>query len=142
MELKLALFKKTLDGFNYLANVDYKPLQNILDPRLIDGLENGLIQKFEVVTEQSWKLAKTILFQMEGIDAKTPKQCVKNFFTAGYLEEDDYLLWMQALNERNVLSHRYDEEAYQQAKKNMITYADLYLKLLGIFEMKRDNPLV
>ena len=78
---------------------------------------------------------------MEGIDAKTPKQCVKNFFTAGYLEEDDYLLWMQALNDRNVLSHRYDEEAYQHAKKNMITYADLYLKLLGIFEMKRDNPL-
>lgn len=141
MELKLTSYKKTLDGFIYLANVDYKPLQNILDPRLIDGLENGLIQKFEVVTEQSWKLAKSFLFKMDGIDAKTPKQSVKSFFTAGYLEENDYLLWMQALNDRNVLSHRYDEEAYQQVLNSMKSYANLYLKLLNIFEKHRSSSV-
>ena len=58
MELKIQNFKQALDGFNYLANVDFSSLQKVLDPRLIDGLENGLIHKFEIVTEQSWKLAK------------------------------------------------------------------------------------
>jgi hypothetical protein len=68
MELKIQNFKQVLDGFNYLANVDFSSLQKVLDPRLIDGLENGLIHKFEIVTEQSWKLAKVFLLKMDAID--------------------------------------------------------------------------
>ncbi|NOR69313.1 MAG: hypothetical protein GQ532_06385 [Methylomarinum sp.] len=105
MELKLQAYKQALDGFNYLANVDYISLQKILDPRVIDGLENGLIRKFEIITELSWKLAKAFLFQMEAVDSKTPKQNIKSFFAAGHLVEEDYLLWMQALDDRNSLSH-------------------------------------
>ena len=130
MELKLKIFKDTLEGFKYLANVDFEPLQNILDPRLIDGLENGLVQKFEIVTEQSWKLGKVFLLKKEGIDEKTPKQTVKNFYKAGYLDEDDYLLWIQALDDRNTLSHRYDEVAYQKALGRMNEYADFFERLL------------
>ena len=134
MELKIQRFKQAADGFNYLANVDFSSLQKVLDPRLIDGLENGLIQKFEIVTEQSWKLAKAFLLKMDAIDSKTPKQSLKSFFAAAYLDEDNYLLWMQALDDRNSLSHRYDEQAYQTALKRMKSYADLYLKLLVFFE--------
>jgi len=134
VELKLQVYKKTLDGFNYLANVDYVSLQKVLDPRLIDGLENGLIQKFEIITELSWKLAKVFLYEMEAVDSKTPKQSIKSFFAAGHLVEEDYLLWMQALDDRNSLSHRYDEASYQSTLKRMKVYADLYLKLLVFFE--------
>ncbi len=103
-----------------------------LDPRLIDGLENGLIQKFEIITEQSWKLAKVFLYKMNAIDSKTPKQTIKNFFNAGYLEEESYLQWMQALEDRNTLSHRYDKEAYQKVLGRMKLYALFYLKLFEI----------
>jgi len=106
MELKLKILKQTLNSFSYLVNVNYDSLQSILDPRLIDGLENGLIQKFKIITEQSWKLTKVFLFKQDGIHAKTPKQTVKECYNAGYLSEDDYLLWIQALNDRNILSHR------------------------------------
>ena len=92
MELKLEVYKQTLDSFTYLANVDFSTLQSLLDPRLIDGLENGLIQKFEIITELSWKLAKVFLYKIDAIDSKTPKQTIKNFFNAGYLEEQSYLL--------------------------------------------------
>jgi hypothetical protein len=68
MELKIQRFKQALDGFNYLASVDFSSLQKVLDPRLIDGLENGLIHKLEIVTEQSWKLAKVFLLKMDAID--------------------------------------------------------------------------
>jgi len=99
MELKLKVFKQALEGFDYLANVDYKRLQGILDLRLIDGLENGLVQKFEIVTEQSWKLIKAFLLKPEAVDTQTPKQAVKAYYNAGYLNEDEYLLWIQALND-------------------------------------------
>ena len=101
-------------------------------PRLIDGLENGLIQKFESITEQSWKLSKAFLYKMEAIDSKTPKQSIKNFFNAGYLDEDSYLLWVQALEDRNILSHRYDEQGYHKALGTMKTYAKFYSKLFEI----------
>jgi nucleotidyltransferase substrate binding protein (TIGR01987 family) len=136
MELKLKVFKEVLNSFSYLVNVDYDSLQSILDPRLIDGLENGLIQKFEIVTEQSWKLTKVFLFKQDGIDAKTPKQTVKECYNAGYLSEDDYLLWIQALNDRNTLSHRYNEEAYQQALGRMLDYASLFDRLVKTLEDK------
>lgn len=136
MELKLNVYKKSLEGFTYLANVDFTALQTVLDPRLIDGLENGLIQKFEILTEQSWKLAKTFLFKKEGLDVKSPKQALKSFYTSGHLNEEDYTLWTQALDDRNILSHRYDEEAYQQALARMKLYAVFYLKLLKIVEVQ------
>ena len=129
MELKLNTIKQVLDGFKYLTSVDYGSLQKILDPRLIDGLENGLVQKFEIVTEQSWKLVKVFLLQKEGLDEKTPKQTVKSYYKAGYLDEDDYLLWIQALDDRNILSHRYDEKAYQQALNRMTLYAEFFERL-------------
>ncbi len=136
MELKLKVFKQSLEGFDYLANVDYKPLEGVLDPRLIDGLENGLVQKFEIVTEQSWKLIKTLLLKHEAVDTKTPKQAVKAYYTAGYINEDDYLLWIQALNDRNTLSHRYDEEAYQQTLVKMSEYASFFKRLEKLVEQR------
>ena len=136
MELKFKVFKEMLNSFNYLVKVDYDSLQSILDPRLIDGLENGLIQKFEIVTEQSWKLTKVFLFKQEGVDAKTPKQTIKECYNAAYLTEDDYLLWMQAMNDRNTLSHRYDEKAYQQALGRMVDYANFFNRLIKILEDK------
>ena len=131
MELKLKIFKQTLESFNYLVNVDYESLQSVLDPRLIDGLENGLIQKFEIVTEQSWKL---VIFENEGIDAKTPKQVVKSYYKAGYLNEEDYLLWIQALDDRNTLSHRYHENAYKTALGRMPDYVKLFNQLVEKLE--------
>ncbi|MEN8220337.1 MAG: HI0074 family nucleotidyltransferase substrate-binding subunit [Pseudomonadota bacterium] len=139
MELKLKVFKQALESFDYLANVDYKTLQGVLDLRLIDGLENGLVQKFEIVTEQSWKLVKVFLFKQEGVDTKTPKQAVKAYYNAGYLNEDDYLLWIQALNDRNTLSHRYDEDGYQQALGRMSDYANFFKRLVKAVEEKLEQ---
>lgn len=138
MELKLEIYKKTVESLSYLANVDLMSLQTIIDPRLIDGIENGLIQKFEIATEQSWKLVKKYLFENEDIDTKTPRQTIKSFYTSGYLKEIDYSLWLQALNDRNILSHRYDEQAYQWALGRMKEYAEFYFHLIEILDKQVD----
>ncbi|TGO03292.1 hypothetical protein PN36_09455 [Candidatus Thiomargarita nelsonii] len=137
MELKV--FKQALEGFDYLANVDYKALQGVLDLRLIDGLENGLVQKIEIVTDQSWKLIKAFLLKHEGVDTKTPKQAIKAYYNAGYLNEDDYLFWIQAVNDRNTLSHRYDEEGYQQVLGRMSDYANFFKRLVKAVEEKLEE---
>lgn len=82
MEIKLEEFKKAINGFSYLVSVDLKSLENILDKRLIDGIENGMIQKFEYSIEMCWKLIKKFLKLKDGIDAKTPKQSIKEFYLA------------------------------------------------------------
>ena len=47
MDVKLQAFAEALESFAYLANVDIAALSATLDPRLIDGLQNGKAQKFE-----------------------------------------------------------------------------------------------
>ena len=129
MELKFKEFKNAVDGFSYLVGVDLKSLENILDKRLIDGIENGMIQKFEYSIELCWKLIKKFLKQEDGIDAKTPKQSVKEFYLAGYIDEDHYLKLIDMIDDRNKLSHMYDEEEFRKILKKFSKYLNVFEKV-------------
>lgn len=126
MELKLKEFKNAVDGFAYLVNVDMKSLENILDKRLIDGIENGMIQKFEYSIELCWKLIKKFLKQEDGIDTKTPKQSVKEFYLAGYIDEDNYLKLIDMIDDRNNMSHIYNEDEFKKIIKKFPGYAKVF----------------
>ena len=41
---------------------------------------------------------------------KTPKSCIREFFSAGYPDEDDTKLLLQMIDDRNLTSHTYKEE--------------------------------
>ena len=129
MELKLNEFKKASEGFTYLVGVDLKDLENILDKRLIDGIENGMIQKFEYSIELCWKLIKRFLKQEDGIDAKTPKHSVKEFYLAGYIDEDNYLKLIDMIDDRNSLSHIYKEDEFRKIIKKFSGYGKVFEKI-------------
>lgn len=129
MEMKLKEFKKAIEGFSYLVSVDLKSLKNILDERLIDGIENGMIQKFEYSVEICWKLIKKFLKQTDGIDSNTPKQSVKEFYMAGYIEEDNYLKLIDMIDNRNILSHTYDEEEYRKILNKFPGFARVFKQI-------------
>lgn len=129
MELKLNEFKKAVEGFSYLVGVDLKSMENVLDNRLIDGIENGMIQKFEYSIELCWKLIKRFLKQEDGIDAKTPKQSVKEFYLAGYIDEDNYLKLIEMIDDRNSLSHIYDEDEFKKIIKKFSKYVKVFEKI-------------
>ncbi len=114
MEVKLKQYKEALAGFSFLVKFDLKSLDNKWDKRLIDGIENGMIKKFEVTIELCWKLIKRFLMQEDGIDAKTPKQSVKEFYISGYMDEEGYLKLIDMIDDRNKLSHLYDETAFRK----------------------------
>lgn len=129
MDVKLEEFKKAVEGFSYLVGVDLKNLANVLDPRLIDGIENGMIQKFEYSIELCWKLIKKFLKQEDGIDAKTPKQSMKEFYLAGHIDEDHYETLVDMIDDRNLLSHIYDEDEFRKIIKKFPRYLQVFQKV-------------
>jgi len=125
MDVRVQTFAEALDTFTYLVTVDMAALSAQLDSRLIDGLENGKAQKFEYTLELCWKAIKAALKQREGIDEASPKKVIKAFYLGGYLTEDDYLALIQAVDDRNKLSHIYEPEEFKAILARLPSYAGL-----------------
>ena len=73
-----------------------------------DLLRDGLIQRFELTFELSWKTLK-VYFEDEGlIGLNSPKAVLREAFSAGIIKNDE--LWLRMLNDRNLTSHIYIEQ--------------------------------
>ena len=134
MELMLKKMKDAFNSFSYLVNLDLKDSNLNLDVKIIDAIENGLAQKFEYTSELCWKLIKKFLFEKDGIDAKSPKSAVKEFYTTGYINEKDYNIMLQLIDSRNKLSHIYDEEEFKTIISDMKKYDLVFKKVIDIVE--------
>lgn len=107
---KLEVYEKALKGFDISLNIDLLGLSE----EVIDTLKNGRIQKFEYCTELTWKVIKNFLYEYHGIDAKSPRESLKEFFLVGAVEESKYELLINILDDRNRLSHIYKEELFDE----------------------------
>ena len=135
MEIKFKIFKKAVTSLDDLVSYDLSSLDTPLDEKLIDGIENGVIQKFEYAAELSWKTIKKILKEVDGIIALTPKDSIKSFYTSGHINEDTYLLLLNIIDDRNKLSHIYDEKEFKEILKKMKKYISVFKKLLENIEI-------
>lgn len=125
MDVRLQAFEEAVESLTYLVNVDLAALASTLDPRLIDGLRSGQAQKFEYTLELAWKAIKGFLKQQEGIDEASPKKVVKAFYLAGYLPEGAYLEMIQAIDDRNKLSHIYERREFDSIAERLPSHAKL-----------------
>ncbi len=107
---KLDQYRVSIKGFKDLLALDLTIYEGVV----LDGLQNGLIQKFEVCSELTWKLIKSFLFSVHKVDSKTPKLAVKEFYLAGLADNDLYESLVQMQDDRNTLSHLYDEVTFQE----------------------------
>ena len=87
-----------------------------------DELEkDGVIQRFEFTFELFWKTLK-IFLRDSGIEARTPKESLKEAFKIGWLKQEDIFLDM--LEDRNKAAHIYDKETseaiFERIKNNYI----------------------
>ena len=64
------------------------------------------VQFFETSFELAWKTLKDYL-ESEGFDVKTPRETIKQAFQVGLLADGG--AWMRMLDDRNRMSHIYDE---------------------------------
>ena len=66
----------------------------------------ALIKAYEFCFELSWKTLKDLL-AWNGIDAKLPRDVIKQAFATGLLEHGQ--LWIDMLEQRNLMTHTYDQ---------------------------------
>lgn len=77
------------------------------EPEVNDYRLDALIKRFEFGYELAWKLIKAWL-EFKGIEAATPRDCFREAFAAGLIQDGD--AWLQMLNDRNLSSHTYNEK--------------------------------
>lgn len=71
-----------------------------------DLIQMALIKAFEMTFELSWKTMKDYL-NYNGIDVKLPREVIKQAFANDIIVNGQ--LWMDMLEDRNLMAHTYDE---------------------------------
>jgi nucleotidyltransferase substrate binding protein (TIGR01987 family) len=84
-------------------------------PAMLNQLEKeGIVQRFEYSFELAWKTIKDF---MEAIGSSfeiiAPRPVIKDAFAAKL--STDGQVWIDMLDHRNLLSHTYDEAAFEMA---------------------------
>ena len=96
----------------------------------------GMIQFFEVAFEQSWKVLKDFL-EEEGFTVKSPRDAIKTAFQYGFIENAG--IWLEALKDRNLTTHTYDEETAEKVENNI---KQRYYPILKSLYVDFNNKLV
>lgn len=69
--------------------------------------QQGIIQSFEFTFELSWKTMKDYL-ESKGVNALFPRDVIKEAFQSGIVGDGE--VWLEMLDQRNVLTHTYDQK--------------------------------
>lgn len=77
-----------------------------------DLIKIALVKAFEMTFELSWKTLKDFL-NYNGIDVKLPREIIKQAFANEIITDGQ--MWIDMLEDRNLMSHTYDEERAQLA---------------------------
>ena len=95
----------------------YKLLEDNIDRDIDTDIERaGIIQFFEITFELSWKLMKDYLEAQE-IVVKSPRETIKQAFQIDLIENGH--IWIDALSDRNITVHTYDEVMAKQMVKDI-----------------------
>ena len=124
--LKDIRWKQRFENFDK----SYKLLNKYAKQPITTELERaGIIQFFEMTFELAWKVLKDYLEAQEYL-VKSPRETVKQAFQIGLI--DNGHIWMDALSNRNLTTHTYDEELANKMTNEIIT---MYLpELVKMYE--------
>ena len=130
-EKRLILLDQTLDSFEKAMAINASRLGNIEQ----DTIKSGQVQKFEVCVELFWKTIKKFLYEIHGVESISPKMAMKQLYRTQYASEKNYEILIEMINDRNRLSHIYNEEQFNEIYCRISEY--LQLMRLIVNEMKR-----
>ncbi len=94
----------------------YFLLQESIDQKKERGLstleKEGVIQRFEYSIELAWKTMKDYLESQNVVfEQITPRAVIKEAIASRLIHQGD--IWMQALDDRNKMSHTYDLKQFE-----------------------------
>jgi len=87
---------------------------------------DSTIQRFEFTLEIAWKSIKQFLLEHDGLECRSPKACMREFFSTGYLDEAQVSLLLQMVDDRNLATHTYHESLADE----IFSHVEVYLGLL------------
>jgi nucleotidyltransferase substrate binding protein (TIGR01987 family) len=96
----------------------------------------GLIQFYEMTFELAWKTIKDYN-ESEGLITKSPRDAIKQAIQMEIIQDGH--VWMDAIQDRNLTAHIYDEETVALIVSNIKTR---YFKMLKdlIIELEKHEP--
>lgn len=134
MDVRMQEFSEAVTGFDALLHVDLAQIANQFDGVVLDGLQNGMAQKFEYTMELCWKTIKVFLKQHEGLDELSPRKAIKSFYLQGYLDESEYMQLVQAIDDRNTLSHIYGKQEFLKILNRLPAHADVFKRVVATLQ--------
>ena len=85
---------------------------------LSDLEKEGVIQRFEYTFELAWKTLKDYLvYNGVAFEQITPRSVIKEAFAAKIIVDGQ--TWIDMLEQRNTMSHTYDNEKFETAFRNI-----------------------
>ena len=99
----------------------YRLLTQALDRDELNDLErSGLIQRFEFTFELAWKTLSDRM-KHDGLDIiNTPREVIRHASASGLIADSQ--TWLNMLEDRNSMSHKYDLEDFETAERNIRRY--------------------
>ena len=99
--------------------------------------KGGLIQFYEMAFELAWKLMKDYLDE-QGLTVNSPRDAIKQSFQSGIIDNGQQ--WIDALADRNLTTHTYDENTAQKVVSDIrANYYPVLRQFYGVMkkEMKK-----
>ena len=84
---------------------------------------DSAIKRFEFTIELAWKCAQKFLRDQE-IVCRSPKECLKEAFKFGLVKDDPR--WIEALADRNLTVHTYDESTADDVYSRLPNYLEIF----------------
>ena len=115
---RLILTKKALFALDEALKLPYSKI-----------IRDASIQRFEFTLEAVWKLAQRYLNLCEGIETGSPKAVIRGCFQTNLLKEDETQTLLQAIDDRNLTVHTYNEILAELIYQNLLRYYPILNKL-------------
>ena len=90
-------------------------------------VRDAAIQRFEYTSDLIWKTVRVYL-ESEGILCQSPKGCYRKAFKVGIISEEETILALAMVDDRNLTSHAYREEIA----------AEIFQKIKGYTRIMRN----
>ncbi|MFH0800498.1 MAG: nucleotidyltransferase substrate binding protein [Pseudomonadota bacterium] len=91
----------------------------------------GIIKSFEFTFELAWKTLKDFL-EDRGVEVSFPRDIIKEAFHHGIISDGE--IWLDMLENRNLLAHTYDEKRAKEAMRLIVSaYQPAMAKLIAFF---------
>lgn len=139
MALILESWQKSIDSLERSIKAYELAVKLSLESDIIESIQAGVIQNFEIVYEQSWKMIKrwlSINIGNEYVDGISRKELFR--LAAKERLIDDFDAWLDFHRSRNETSHIYAQKTANEVFEKAESFLGYAKALYGAIESKND----